>query len=54
MEQEKIKKSKKKRRKNKGTEVEEDRFKMDVEDNRFNALYTSHLYAIDPSEPHFK
>jgi len=54
MEQEKIKKSKKKRRKNKGTEVEEDTFKMDVDDNRFNALYTSHLYAIDPSEPHFK
>lgn len=32
----------------------EDNFIVDVKDNRFNALYTSHLYNIDPTDSHFK
>ena len=50
--QEKIKKSK---RKTKNAKViEEDTFKIDVVDPRFGALYSSHLYALDPSEPNFR
>ncbi|XP_057303454.1 ESF1 homolog isoform X2 [Hydractinia symbiolongicarpus] len=52
LEQEKLKKSKRKR--TKGKQLEEDHFEVNVKDSRFNALYSSHLYAIDPSEPNFK
>ena len=45
----------KKKKKKRNAEVQpEDSFEVDVKDPRFNALYTSHLYSIDPSEPHFK
>lgn len=27
---------------------------MDVKDDRFSALYTSHLFNIDPTDPKFK
>ncbi|XP_028393448.1 ESF1 homolog [Dendronephthya gigantea] len=46
-------KSKKKRRK-KQQETEQDDFKIDVNDSRFSAVYSSHLYAVDPSDPQFK
>jgi len=52
LEQEKSKKSKKNKKKKKVTE--EDTFNIDVEDPRFGALYSSHHYALDPSEPNFK
>lgn len=29
-------------------------FEIDVNDDRFSALYNSHLYNIDPSDPNFK
>lgn len=29
-------------------------FEINVNDNRFSALYDSHLYNIDPSDPNFK
>lgn len=32
----------------------DDDFEMNVNDARFTAVYTSHLFNIDPSEPHFK
>uniref|UniRef100_A0A023F0N8 Uncharacterized protein n=2 Tax=Triatoma infestans TaxID=30076 RepID=A0A023F0N8_TRIIF len=33
---------------------EEDNFNVDVADNRFSALYTSHLFNIDPAHPQFR
>lgn len=53
LEQEKMKKKTRKKRKLK-KEVAEDGFVFDTKDDRFNALYESHLYSIDPSEPNFK
>lgn len=57
-------KSKKKRRRNKlkkknGAVVEVDQgkkddFEIDVEDSRFSALFNSHHYNVDPSDPNFK
>lgn len=37
-----------------GVEGKADDFQVDVEDPRFSALFTSHKYNIDPSEPNFK
>lgn len=45
--------SKKKKLKKK-QELVEDNFQINVEDSRFQALYTSHLYNLDPSDPNFK
>jgi len=45
---------KKKRKKLKDTSATQDNFEVDVNDARFSAIYTTHAYAIDPSEPHFK
>ncbi|KAH6685785.1 pre-rRNA-processing protein ESF1 [Plectosphaerella plurivora] len=53
-------KQKKKKYKKKGKKGEEERaglqedFKMDVSDDRFKAVFESHEYAIDPSNPKFK
>ncbi|XP_057654219.1 ESF1 homolog [Diorhabda carinulata] len=46
----------KKKRKNKDIEDEEkrDNFEINVNDERFSALYTSHHFSIDPTDPHFK
>ncbi|XP_075781743.1 ESF1 homolog [Pelodiscus sinensis] len=35
-------------------ELLEDDFQMNVADTRFQALYTSHLFNLDPSDPNFK
>ncbi|XP_033638368.1 ESF1 homolog [Asterias rubens] len=32
----------------------EDDFEIDVKDQRFQAMFSSHLYAMDPSDPQFK
>lgn len=45
---------KKKRKKMTDKKRIEDSFQVDVKDKRFSAIYNSHLYALDPSEPHFK
>lgn len=48
-------KSKKKRNKKKELqEKSEDNFEIDVKDERFSALYTSHHYNIDPTDSHYK
>ncbi|XP_056312506.1 ESF1 homolog [Danio aesculapii] len=49
--------SKKKRKKllKSNTPLEEgDDFKVDVQDPRFQAMFTSHLYNLDPSDPAYK
>jgi hypothetical protein len=53
IENEKKKKKRKKRQKDK-QETKEDNFAVDVDDPRFSALYSSHLYAIEQSDPQFK
>uniref|UniRef100_A0A8C5MCV7 ESF1 nucleolar pre-rRNA processing protein homolog n=1 Tax=Leptobrachium leishanense TaxID=445787 RepID=A0A8C5MCV7_9ANUR len=45
---------KKKKKLQKKQELVEDNFQINVEDTRFQALYTSHLYNVDPSDPNFK
>lgn len=47
-------KKNKRKKKNKLEEPEKDDFEIDVHDNRFSALYSSHHYAVDPSDPQFK
>merc|ERR1719239_1110930 len=39
---------------NKEKVVEKEDYVMDVDDTRFNALYTSHHFHIDPTAPQFK
>lgn len=59
---EKVDESKSKKRKSKkqmaklkkADKKEAEDFVLDVEDNRFNALYTSHLFHIDPTAPQYK
>lgn len=49
--------TKKKKWKNKKKDTEEraeDNFKVNINDDRFSALFTSHLYNIDPTDPNFK
>ncbi|KAE8600935.1 hypothetical protein XENTR_v10013463 [Xenopus tropicalis] len=53
VEQQNLSKRKKKQLKKK-EELVEDEFQINVEDSRFQAMYTSHLYSIDPSDPSFK
>lgn len=53
VEQQNLSRSKKKRLKKK-EELVEDNFQINVDDSRFHAMYTSHLYNLDPSDPNFK
>ncbi|KAK7165816.1 hypothetical protein R3I93_005788 [Phoxinus phoxinus] len=48
--------SKKKRKKllKSATPLENDEFKVDVHDPRFQSMFTSHLYNLDPSDPAYK
>ncbi|XP_077996320.1 ESF1 homolog [Glandiceps talaboti] len=48
------KKKKKKKRKQDEEETFKDTFEINVEDSRFSAIYDSHHYQIDPSDPQFK
>ncbi|KAM9068256.1 ESF1 homolog [Sarcophilus harrisii] len=45
---------KKKKKLMKKKELLEDDFEVDVSDTRFQAMYTSHLFNLDPSDPNFK
>ncbi|XP_071996544.1 ESF1 homolog [Engystomops pustulosus] len=50
-----LSRSKKKRLLKKKKEIlEEDEFQINVDDSRFQSLFTSHLYNVDPSDPNFK
>ncbi|XP_015245505.1 PREDICTED: ESF1 homolog isoform X2 [Cyprinodon variegatus] len=55
VEQQNLSKKKRKKLLKKGGEsLEEDDFKVDVSDPRFQAMFTSHLFNLDPSHPSFK
>lgn len=53
MESEK-KNKKKRKRKAKDEEVVDDDFNVDLQDSRFDALFTSHHFAVDPSDPQYR
>ncbi|XP_072512836.1 ESF1 homolog [Salminus brasiliensis] len=54
VEQQNLSKKKKKKLQKSNTLLEEDRFQVDVQDPRFQAMFTSHLYNLDPSDPAYK
>ncbi|KAL4149117.1 hypothetical protein QTP88_003131 [Uroleucon formosanum] len=55
IQEEETKSSKKKNKKKmKNEKSVSDAFFVDVKDDRFSALYTSHLFNIDPADPKFK
>eukprot|EP00730_Choanoeca_flexa_P003222 TRINITY_DN11331_c0_g2_i8.p2 TRINITY_DN11331_c0_g2~~TRINITY_DN11331_c0_g2_i8.p2 ORF type:complete len:115 (+),score=30.16 TRINITY_DN11331_c0_g2_i8:2164-2508(+) len=47
------KKTKRKRSKKNKEPIKEDTFQVNVKDDRFSALFTSHDYSIDPTNPSF-
>ncbi|XP_006619127.1 ESF1 homolog isoform X2 [Apis dorsata] len=50
-------KSKQKRlnkKKNTQDQIIKDNFEVNVQDSRFNALFTSHHFNIDPADPHYR
>ena len=51
-EQQAVGKKKRNKKKIKKSVVEDD-FQVDVKDERFAALYSSHLFNIDPTDPHY-
>ncbi|XP_062912206.1 ESF1 homolog [Mobula hypostoma] len=54
VEQQNLSKKKKKKLIKKQELIEKDNFQVDVADPRFQAIYTSHLFNLDPSDPNFK
>ncbi|TKS68803.1 ESF1 -like protein ABT1-associated protein [Collichthys lucidus] len=54
VEQQNLSKKKKKKLLKKGEESLEDDFQVDVKDPRFQAMFTSHLFNLDPSHPSYK
>lgn len=51
---EKTKSKKKRKRKAKEEEMVDDNFNVDLDDSRFDALFTSHHFAVDPSDPQYR
>uniref|UniRef100_W5K0T6 ESF1, nucleolar pre-rRNA processing protein, homolog (S. cerevisiae) n=1 Tax=Astyanax mexicanus TaxID=7994 RepID=W5K0T6_ASTMX len=54
VEQQNLSKKKRKKLLKSNTLLEEDKFQVDVQDPRFQAMFTSHLYNLDPSDPAYK
>ncbi|XP_017571978.2 ESF1 homolog [Pygocentrus nattereri] len=54
VEQQNLSKKKQKKLLKTNTLLEEDNFQVDVQDPRFQAMFTSHLYNLDPSDPAYK
>ena len=54
MDSEKKKSKKKRKRKEKEEEMVDDNFNVDLKDSRFDALFTSHHFAVDPSDPQYR
>ncbi|RXN09195.1 ESF1-like protein [Labeo rohita] len=54
VEQQNLSKKKRKKLLKSNTPLVEDNFQVDVHDPRFQAMFTSHLYNLDPSDPAYK
>lgn len=54
VEQQNLSKKRRKKLMKSNTLLEEDKFQVDVQDPRFQAVFTSHLYNLDPSDPAYK
>ncbi|XP_051982174.1 ESF1 homolog [Xyrauchen texanus] len=54
IEQQNLSKNKRKKLLKSDTPLDEDKFQVDVQDSRFQAMFTSHLYNLDPSDPAYK
>ncbi|XP_026869577.2 ESF1 homolog [Electrophorus electricus] len=54
VEQQNLSKKKRKKLLKSNTPLEEDNFQVDVQDPRFQAMFTSHLYNLDPSDPAYR
>ncbi|KAG7316043.1 hypothetical protein KOW79_020909 [Hemibagrus wyckioides] len=54
VEQQNLSKKKRKKLLKNNALLEEDKFKVDLQDPRFQAMFTSHLYNLDPSDPAYK
>ncbi|KAF7659028.1 hypothetical protein LDENG_00003630 [Lucifuga dentata] len=54
VEQQNLSKKKRKKLMKKGEELDDDDFQVDVSDPRFQAMFTSHLFNLDPSHPNYK
>uniref|UniRef100_A0A673FZN2 ESF1 homolog n=1 Tax=Sinocyclocheilus rhinocerous TaxID=307959 RepID=A0A673FZN2_9TELE len=54
VEQQNLSKKKRKKLLKSNTPLEEDDFQVDVQDPRFQAMFTSHLYNLDPCDPGYK
>lgn len=54
VEQQNLSKKKKKKLLKSNTPLEDDDFQVDVQDSRFQAMFTSHLYNLDPSDSAYK
>lgn len=54
MDSEKKMNKKRRKRKEKEEEIVEDDFNVDLKDSRFDALFTSHHFAVDPSDPQYR
>ncbi|KAJ8952407.1 hypothetical protein NQ318_014499 [Aromia moschata] len=48
------KSKKKKTKKNVDGDTQDDNFQINIQDNRFSAIFSSHHFNIDPTDPHFK
>lgn len=54
VEHQNLSKNKRKKLQKSNTPLEKDEFQVDVKDPRFQAMFTSHLYNLDPSDPAYK
>ncbi|XP_061736715.1 ESF1 homolog [Nerophis ophidion] len=54
VEHENLSKRKKRKMMKSGQQLTDDHFQVDVKDPRFQAMFTSHLYNLDPSHPSYK
>lgn len=52
--QQSSKKKRKRKAEKEATKADGDDFQVDLADPRFSALYDSHEYNVDPTDPHFK